>query len=148
MVFLFVGSSALTEASFPRDLAIPQLLLSSACAIVLAMKPSPTAVFRTADLLPISSCPCQAHTRRCSEREPAGSLRNKSNVIGGWLPSLTSTFGVTYACRRVSVCRIPGCRDLVGLLHQRAGSRTKLARGVCTARRRSNAFAFCRLLGP
>jgi len=30
MVFLFVGSSALTEASFPRDLAIPQLLLSSA----------------------------------------------------------------------------------------------------------------------
>jgi hypothetical protein len=29
MVFLFVGSSALTEASFPRDLTIPQLLLSS-----------------------------------------------------------------------------------------------------------------------
>ena len=30
MVFLFVGSSGLTEASFPRNLAIPQLLLSSA----------------------------------------------------------------------------------------------------------------------
>ena len=28
-------------------------------------------------------------TRRCSEREPADSLRDKSNVIGGWLPSLT-----------------------------------------------------------
>jgi len=45
MVILFVGSSALTEASFPRKLAIPQLLLSSACAIVLTMKASPTAVF-------------------------------------------------------------------------------------------------------
>jgi uncharacterized C2H2 Zn-finger protein len=29
-------------------------------------------------------------TRRSSEREPADSLRDKSNVIGGWLPSLTS----------------------------------------------------------
>ena len=29
MIFLFVGSSGLTEASFPRDLAIPQLLLSN-----------------------------------------------------------------------------------------------------------------------
>ncbi|MBI3987921.1 MAG: hypothetical protein HY343_13435 [Lentisphaerae bacterium] len=28
-------------------------------------------------------------TSRCSEREPADSLRDKSNVIGGWLPSLT-----------------------------------------------------------
>jgi hypothetical protein len=28
-------------------------------------------------------------TRRCSEREPADSLCYKSNVIGGWLPSLT-----------------------------------------------------------
>jgi hypothetical protein len=28
-------------------------------------------------------------TRRSSEREPAVSLRDKSNVIGGWLPSLT-----------------------------------------------------------
>jgi hypothetical protein len=28
-------------------------------------------------------------TRRCSEREPADSLRDKSNVIGGWLLSLT-----------------------------------------------------------
>ena len=27
---------------------------------------------------------------RCSEREPADSLRDKYNVIGGWLPSLTS----------------------------------------------------------
>ena len=25
-------------------------------------------------------------TRRSSEREPAGSLGNKSNIIGGWLP--------------------------------------------------------------
>src|SRR5262245_27750204 len=52
MVFLFVGSSALTEASFPRGLAIPQLLLSSACAIVLAMKASPRAVFPHRGLAP------------------------------------------------------------------------------------------------
>ena len=52
MVFLFVGSSALTEASFPRDLAIPQLLLSSACGIVLTMKASPTAVFPHRGLAP------------------------------------------------------------------------------------------------
>src|SRR6266571_2509822 len=33
---------------------------------------------------------CESHrTRRSSEREPADSLRDKSNVIGGWLPSLT-----------------------------------------------------------
>src|SRR5262249_60810284 len=52
MVFLFVGSSALTEASFPRDLAIPQLLLSSACAIVLAVKASATTVFPHRGLAP------------------------------------------------------------------------------------------------
>ena len=32
-------------------------------------------------------------TRRCSEREPAVSLRKKLNVIGGWLPSLTFASG-------------------------------------------------------
>ena len=32
--------------------------------------------------------PCR--TKQSSEREPADSLRDKSNVIGGWLPSLTS----------------------------------------------------------
>ena len=30
--------------------------------------------------------------RRSSEREPADSLRDKSNVIGGWLPSPTFAF--------------------------------------------------------
>jgi len=29
-------------------------------------------------------------TRRCSEREPADSLSDKFNIIGGWLPSLSS----------------------------------------------------------
>jgi hypothetical protein len=57
MVFLFVGSSALTEASFPRDLAIPQLLLSSACAIVLTMKVSPTAAFPHRGLAPLQFTP-------------------------------------------------------------------------------------------
>ena len=32
-------------------------------------------------------------TRQCDEREPADSHRDKSNVTGGWLPSLTSAFG-------------------------------------------------------
>jgi len=45
MIFLFVGSSCLTEASFPQDLAIPQLLLSSACVILLPMKASQMTVF-------------------------------------------------------------------------------------------------------
>jgi hypothetical protein len=35
----------------------------------------------------------EGRTKRCSEREPADSLRDKSNVIGGWLPSLTFTLG-------------------------------------------------------
>jgi hypothetical protein len=39
------------------------------------------------------SLPKEAPTRRSSEREPADSLRDKSNVIGGWLPSLTFAFG-------------------------------------------------------
>jgi len=30
-----------------------------------------------------------AEQERSSEREPADSLRDKANVIGGWLPSLT-----------------------------------------------------------
>ncbi len=32
-------------------------------------------------------------TRRSSEREPSDSRRDKVNDIGGWLPSLTFTFG-------------------------------------------------------
>jgi len=34
-----------------------------------------------------------AQQKRCSEREPAVWLRDKSNVIGGWLPSLTFALG-------------------------------------------------------
>jgi hypothetical protein len=34
-------------------------------------------------------------TKRCSEREPADSLRDKFNVIGGWLPPLTFALGRT-----------------------------------------------------
>ncbi len=54
MTFLFVGSSGLTEASFPRDLAIPQLLLSSACVILPTMKTGWTTVF------PHRGLPCLA----------------------------------------------------------------------------------------
>jgi hypothetical protein len=35
----------------------------------------------------------ERRTRRCSEREPADSLTDKFNLIGGWLPSLTLSLG-------------------------------------------------------
>jgi hypothetical protein len=86
MVFLFVGSSALTEASFPRDLAIPQLLLSSACAIVLTMKASPTAVFPHRGLAPHQFTPMSgAHKPdRANRRQPLGfrELVGEANVSG------------------------------------------------------------------
>src|SRR5437016_12593086 len=74
MVFLFVGSSALTEASFPRDLAIPQLLLSSACAIVLTMKASATAVFPHRGLAPHQFAPMSGahHALQRTRRERRG----------------------------------------------------------------------------
>jgi hypothetical protein len=57
MIFLFVGSSGLTEASYPRRLAIPQLLLSRACTIVLTVKARPTAVFLPRGLSPLQFTP-------------------------------------------------------------------------------------------
>ena len=57
MIFLFVGSSGLTEASFPRDLAIPQLLLSSARVILLTMKASRMTVFLHRGLSPLQLTP-------------------------------------------------------------------------------------------
>ena len=57
MIFLFVGSSALTEVSFPRNLAIPQLLLSSAWTrLPLAMRGSLT-VFPHRGLSPLQFTP-------------------------------------------------------------------------------------------
>ena len=35
----------------------------------------------------------RARTRRCSERKPAVQLRDKHDVIDGWLPSLTFALG-------------------------------------------------------
>ena len=52
MIFLFVGSSGLTEASYPRNLAIPQLLRSSACAKLRTMKANRLAVFPHRGLSP------------------------------------------------------------------------------------------------
>ena len=52
MVFLFVGSSALTEASCPRDLAIPQLLLSNASIILPLVMSGLTTVFTHRGLSP------------------------------------------------------------------------------------------------
>src|SRR5438876_5858841 len=52
MVFLFVGSSALTEASFPRNLAVPQLLLSSAWAMLTLVMRASLTVFPHRGLAP------------------------------------------------------------------------------------------------
>ncbi len=52
MAFLFVGSSGLTEASFPRNLAIPQLLLSNVWAIVPLVLRDPMTVFTHRGLSP------------------------------------------------------------------------------------------------
>jgi len=61
MAFLFVGSSGLSWASFPRDLAIPQLPCSSVYAIVLTMTASSTAVFPHEGTFTL---PVHAHVRR------------------------------------------------------------------------------------
>jgi len=52
MIFLFVGSSGLTEASFPRRLATPQLLLSNVWIIVPLVMRGPTTVFSHRGLPP------------------------------------------------------------------------------------------------
>jgi hypothetical protein len=72
MIFLFVGSSGLTEASYPRNLAIPQLLLSSACAKLLTMKASRLAVFLHRGLSPRQFTPMSgAHKIGGANRRPA-----------------------------------------------------------------------------
>jgi hypothetical protein len=52
MIFLFVGSSGLTEASCPRDLAIPQLLLSNVSIILPSIMKDRTTVFTHGGLPP------------------------------------------------------------------------------------------------
>src|SRR6266566_6088969 len=86
MVFLFVGSSALTEASFPRDLAIPQLLLSSACAIVLTMKASPTAMFPHRGLAPHQFTPMSGAHHALQRTRPS---RSGCNPRVSWAGSLS-----------------------------------------------------------
>jgi hypothetical protein len=75
MTFLFVGSSGLTEASFPRDLAIPQLLLSSACVILPTMKAGRTTVFPHRGLSPHQFTPMSgAHQTLETNCRPASPL--------------------------------------------------------------------------
>ena len=52
MIFLFVGSSGLTEASFPRSLATPQLLLSNVLIILFLITKNPMTVFSHRGLSP------------------------------------------------------------------------------------------------
>src|SRR2546426_5203351 len=78
MIFLFVGSSGLTEASFPRDLAIPQLLLSSACVILLTMKASRMTVFPHRGLSPLQLTPMSGAHKAL---EPTGAALTVSMFI-------------------------------------------------------------------
>src|SRR5207302_4144818 len=91
MIFLFVGSSGLTEASFPRNLAIPQLLLSSACAILLTMKASRTTVFPHRGLSPLQLTPMSgAHQ---SVETTGGSRCAQVAFVGLWrLPPVAHAF--------------------------------------------------------
>ena len=52
MIFLFVGSSGLTEASFPRSLATPQLLLSNVLIILFLIPRNLMIVFAHRGLAP------------------------------------------------------------------------------------------------
>jgi hypothetical protein len=69
-------------------------------------------------------------TRRCSEREPAGSLADKSNAMGGWLPSLTFPFG----CLR---CHVYSCSSLLRAFSRPVVRVSVITRGptlICAAR--------------
>jgi hypothetical protein len=101
MVFLFVGSSALTEASFPQDLAIPQLLLSSACAIVLTMTASPTAVFPHRGLAPLQFTPMSGAHHAAAN--PAVAL---------WLPSTRPVHPPQWFCYGGRAGRVAGSLGL------------------------------------
>src|SRR5262245_57482049 len=80
MIFLFVGSSGLTEASSPRDLAIPQLLLSSAWAIVPTMQANPMTVFPHRGLSPHQFTPMSGAHRL--HRTPRLRLGCMADTIG------------------------------------------------------------------
>ena len=67
--------TGLTSASFPRDLAIPQLLLSSACAKLLTMKANGLTVFLHRGLSPRSFTPMSGAPRRCTEWRPRDAAR-------------------------------------------------------------------------
>jgi hypothetical protein len=72
MIFLFVGSSGLTEASCPRDLAIPQLLLSNVSTILPSIMKDRLTVFIHRGLSPHQFTPMSgAHqTSRGNGGEP------------------------------------------------------------------------------
>jgi hypothetical protein len=79
--------TGLTAASFPRDLAIPQLLLSSAYAILRTMKPGRMAVFPHRGLAPHQFAPMSgahkvtaANSRPASQFESRG-LRRRALVV-------------------------------------------------------------------
>ena len=83
-------------------------------------------------------------TKRSSEREPADSLRDKSNVIGGWLPSLTFALDeFTYAMKcfyhptvdAVATCKSccrALCRDCIAEVGLSCSCRSRCEADVAT----------------
>jgi PhnB protein len=49
--------------------------------------------------------------RRCGERELADSLRDQSNVIGGWLPPLTFAYGASTGGHMTNITATLSVRD-------------------------------------
>ena len=74
MIFLFVGSSGLTEASFPRNLATPQLLLSNVWAILPPMLGSLITVFIHRGLAPHQFTPMSGAHKPDAPNAPMTSL--------------------------------------------------------------------------
>src|SRR5204862_3464899 len=76
MVFLFVGSSALTEASFPRNLTVPQLLLSSAWAMLTLVMRASLTVFPHRGLSPHQFMPMSGAHESLQATAAAASVFN------------------------------------------------------------------------
>jgi hypothetical protein len=81
MIFLSVGSSGLTEASFPRNLAMPQLLLSNVWIILPLIERDLMTVFTHRGLSPHQFTPMSgAHQSIHQNRHPASRIRLSSGI--------------------------------------------------------------------
>jgi len=88
MTFLFVGSSGLTEASFPRDLAIPQLLLSNVWIILPLIQRDLMTVFTHRGLSPHQFTPMSGAHKTLVGSAIGATCSLRSRAIDPALPQL------------------------------------------------------------